>query len=564
MCSATTQSATPQLSGSDALAHESAGQNFFAIDASLQNLLGLYMDADLCAHMWPHMHQLGELAGGRLDYLARIADRHPPKLHPRDRFGRDHEWIEHHPAYHEMEALAYGQFGLHAMSHRAGVLGWSSPIPAIAKYAFQYLFVQAEFGLMCPVSVSDTSAFLLGRYGDEELKGRYLPGMLSQDMGALLRGSQFMTEKAAGSDVGRVETEAVCENGEWRVHGEKWFCSHADADVAMMLARPNGAGAGTRGLGLFLLPRHLHDGSRNHYRIVRLKDKMGTRSMASGEILLEGALVHPVGDLNRGLRQMMDQVNLSRLSHGVRAAAMMRRCLNEARACAQSRHAFGGPLSQLPLVRRELMRMATRSEHALSVSLYIAHLMSEAGSTDKHADLLRILTPLVKYGACRDNIEVATAAMEMRGGNGYIEDWVNPRLVRDAQIGVLWEGTSNINALDVVQRAVGKVGAHSELVVALEARLGAAQIAPQLKARASTALAGAVEFAVRVASDAKHEYLARRATRALYDAVGAALLAAEGAELTARGEADTRSQYADWLLREALEPRDPFAIDADC
>lgn len=559
MCAAIAEQMA-SASGSDALAHESAGQNFFAIDSSLQGLLRLYMADELRDYMTPHFDRLGALAGGRLDELARVADRYPPTLHPRDRFGRDHEWIEHHPAYHEMEALAFGEFGLHAMSHRPGVLGWQSPIPPIAKYTFQYLFVQAEFGLMCPVSVSDTSAFLLARYGDEELKARYLPNMLSQDMGALLRGTQFMTEKAAGSDVGRLETEAVCDNGEWRLYGEKWFCSHADADVAMILARPRGAGAGTRGLSLFLLPRHLDDGSRNRYRIVRLKDKLGTRSMASGEIRLEGAFVHPVGDLERGLKQMMDQVNLSRLSHGVRAASMMRRCVNESLACARTRHAFGGPISQLPLVASELMRMTVRAEQALSVSLYIAHLMTAAGSTNKHSDLLRILTPLVKYGACRDNIEVATAAMEMRGGNGYIEDWVNARLVRDAQVGVLWEGTSNINSLDVVQRAVAKVGAQTALAEALEERLGSVQIEASLKTRVSHAIAGAVTFAEKVAAEPKHEHLSRRATRALYDAVGAALLVVEGAQLTALGERSSRAEYADWLLRHALEPRDPLAI----
>lgn len=550
----------PPPSGSDALAGEASGQNFYAIDDSLQDLLTLYMPADLREHMTPHLERMGAIAGGPLDELARTAERHPPVLHPRDRFGRDHEWIEYHPAYHQMEALAFGEFGLQAMSHRGGVLGWPEPVAPIVKYAFQYLFVQAEFGIMCPVSVSDTAAFLLGRYGDDEVKARYLPGMLSQDMSTLLRGSQFMTEKAGGSDVGLLETSAVCENGEWRLYGDKWFCSHADADVAMILARPDGAPAGTRGLGLFLLPRHLPDGSRNRYRIVRLKEKMGTRSMASGELSLEGAFAHPVGDLSKGLKQMLDQVNLSRLSHGVRAASMMRRCVNEAQAAADTRFAFGGPVSRLPLAQRELHWMTVRAEQALSMSLYIAHLMGEAGSTSAHADELRILTPLVKYAACRDNIEVATASMEMRGGNGYIEDFVNSRLVRDAQIGVLWEGTSNINALDVVQRAVGKIGAHRTLKAALDERVASAQVAPALRERAGRALANAVEFAERVAGEARHEHLSRNATRVLYDAVTANLMVAEGAELAASGRADRRSAMAEWLVSTSLEPRDPFSL----
>src|SRR5207244_13232147 len=146
------------------------------------------------------------------------------------------------------------------------------------------------------------------------------------------------------SAVGTIETTERQEGGEWRLYGDKWFCSHADADVALLLARPVGAPTGTKGLALFALPRRLKDGRRNAYRIVRLKDKLGTRSMASGEILLEGAVAYLVGEAERGLKQMMEQVNLSRLSHGVRAAAMMRRSVNEAMVCARSRVAFGNTI----------------------------------------------------------------------------------------------------------------------------------------------------------------------------------------------------------------------------
>jgi alkylation response protein AidB-like acyl-CoA dehydrogenase len=242
-----------------------------------------------------------------------------------------------------------------------------------------------------------------------------------------------------------------------------------------MLARPAGAPAGTRGLALFALPRYLENGTRNAYRIVRLKDKLGTRSMASGEIRLEGAVAYPVGALDRGFKQMMDQVNLSRLSHGVRAAAMMRRCLNEALAAARSRRAFGNAIVEYTLLRRQLMKIMVPAEQALSMAMLSAHVMDKAAVGDNQASaLLRILTPLVKLSACRDNIPVATGSMEVRGGNGYIEEWVNARLVRDAHIGVLWEGTSNINALDVVQRAVGKSGADEALAALLRSRVAEA------------------------------------------------------------------------------------------
>src|SRR5690606_19900290 len=202
-------------------------------------------------------------------------------------------------------------------------------------------------------------------------------------------------------------------------------------------------------------------------------------SMASGEIRLEGALAYPVGRLDRGLKQMMDQVNLSRLSHGVRAAAMMRRCLNEALQAARRRVAFGRPVAEFPLMRVQLMKLMLPTEQALSVAMHAAYVFGLANRGDEAAAAqLRLLTPLVKLRACRDNIQVATGAMEARGGNGYIEDWATARLVRDAHLGVIWEGTSNINALDAVQRAVGKVGAHKALREDLMGRLDNAHHLP--------------------------------------------------------------------------------------
>ncbi len=358
--------------GSDWVAPDCAGMDFYAADRGLRDLLAIYLPHGVLDQLTPHYQRLGRLAGGRLDELARIADRHPPVLHPRDRFGRDEDWIEYHPSYREMEQIAFGDFQFHAMSHRGGVLGMDRPLPPVAKYAFQYLFVQGEFGLMCPISVTDTSIHLIRKFGSNALQDYLLPKMLASDLARMWKGTQFMTEKAGGSDVGAIETVARYENGVWRLHGEKWFCSHTDADVALMLARPEGAPSGTRGLALFALPRRLRDGTRNAYRIVRLKDKLGTKSMASGEIRLEGAEAYLVGQQDQGLKQMMEQVNLSRLSHGVRAAAMMRRCVNEALTAARGRVAFGRTVADFPLMRRQLMKMLVPAEQALSMALCTA------------------------------------------------------------------------------------------------------------------------------------------------------------------------------------------------
>jgi len=404
---------------------------------------------------------------------------------------------------------------------------------------------------MCPISVTDTSIHLIRKFGSNSLQDYLLPKMLASDLSTLWKGTQFMTEKAGGSDVGAIETVARQQDGVWRLYGEKWFCSHTDADVALMLARPEGAPSGTKGLALFALPRHTRDGARNAYRIVRLKDKLGTKSMASGEIRLEGAEAYLVGQQDQGLKQMMEQVNLSRLSHGVRAAAMMRRCVNEALAAARGRTAFGQTVSDFPLMRRQLMKMLVPAEQALSMALCTADALGRGAREE-----LRILTGLLKLRACRDNVTVATAAMEARGGNGYIEDWVNPRLIRDAQVGLLWEGTSNINALDVINRAVGKAGAHLALGAMLRGRLAEAVALPApFRNALGDALDRAMALAERVAGQGQ-ETLARQAATALYDVSSAILLAWEGS----RPGADARRALVSrFVLAHRLSPADPLA-----
>src|ERR1700733_12367971 len=210
---------------------------------------------------------------------------------------------------------------------------------------------------------------------------------------------------------------------------------------------------------------------------------------------------------------MMEQVNLSRLSHGVRAAAMMRRCVNEAMVCARTRMAFGKTIIEYPLLRRQLLKIALPAEQSLSMFLFAANAMDRANAGSKEAEaILRILTPLLKFRACRDNIPVATGAMEVRGGNGYIEEWVNARLIRDAQVGVLWEGTSNINALDIITRAVGRNRAHRTLGTELTKLLdNAAGVPAGFRDRLRLALDRTLAFAERVAAEPALEASCRQA-----------------------------------------------------
>jgi acyl-CoA dehydrogenase len=511
---------------------DSRGLNLFTADPDFDDLLGLYLEPELHRHLRPHLETLGALAGGELDELALTADRNPPKFHSRSRSGEDRQWIEKHPAYRRLEEVAFSEFGLAAMSHRAGVLGWPRPLPPIAKYALTYLYVQAEFGVCCPLSMTDALARTLSRFADPSLTVRYLPGLTSQDMDTLTQGAMFMTEQAAGSDVGATATRAVQDEDGWRLYGDKWFCSNADAGVALVLARPDGAPAGTKGLSLFLLPRRLEDGSDNRYRIVRLKDKLGTRDMASGEIRLEGATAYLVGDAQRGFVQMADMINMSRLSNGMRAAGMMRRALTEALFWARHRVAFGRRLIEMPLMRRQLLKLILPAEAARSIMLYTAIQLAAADGGDEAARRrMRLLTPLLKFRACRDARRVTGDAMEVRGGCGYTEEWSDARLLRDAHLGSIWEGTSNIVALDVL-RAIRKEQAMPALLSAFPGD-------------------AFVEKAGTFASAADEAH-ARQAASALYYAVAAAILDREGLKLP------RRRALAALVRQYRLEPRDPL------
>jgi hypothetical protein len=302
------------------------------------------------------------------------------------------------------------------------------------------------------------------------------------------------------------------------------------------------------------LPKTLPDGSRNSYRIVRLKDKLGSRTMASGEIVFEGAVAYQLGELDQGLKHMLVMVNSSRVSHLARAAGMMRRCLNEALQASRHRNAFGRAVIDHPLMRRQLVKLMVPTEQALSALLY------SATAPEK---VLRLLTPIVKYRACRDNVTVATGAMETRGGNGYIEDWPNARLIRDAHLGLLWEGTSNINALDAVQRAVGKLGAHKALQEDIGARLENALGLPgQYRTRLSGAVTDAVRFAEDVAINPENERFCRIASAKLYHAITAALLASEGARLGKNGGDARRLLLSRFVLEHRAAERSPMNLDA--
>lgn len=536
------------------------GHNAYYSDPGLTRLLDIYLPSALRTHVEPHFVHMGELAGGELEILALEADKNPPVLELRTRNGADIQRIHKHPSYGRLEYYAYSHFGLQVMSHRGGVLGWSEKMPPIVKYGLTYLFVQAEFGLCCPLSMTDSLTRTLRKFGDPDLVERFIGRLTSQDPEYQYQGAMFMTEQDAGSDVGAISTEARYEDGVWRLYGDKWFCSNPDAELAMVLARPEGGGVGTKGLTLFLLPRYLEDGSLNRYRILRLKDKLGTRSMASGEIIMEGAEAYVVGEHGKGFKHMTDMINMSRLSNGVRSAGLMRRSLNESLFIARNREAFGRRLIDLPLMRRQLCKMMVTAEEGRSMVFHTADCLRRADAGDAEAaKLLRILTPLIKFRTTRDARKVAGDGMEVRGGCGYIEEWSDARVLRDAHLGSIWEGTSNIVALDVF-RAIRREQTLPVLRDYLASCLADSGLNETERGVFETVLTRVIDAAETVAGKRESEIEVRRIASSLYHLTSAVFLAWEASQL---GDDWRRLALANLVLRHKLLPADPLAVSTE-
>jgi hypothetical protein len=340
-----------------------------------------------------------------------------------------------------------------------------------------------------------------------------------------------MTERTGGSDVSGTETVARRggPDGGWRLHGTKWFSSATTAEMALALARPEGNPPGSRGLALFYVETRSEDGTPNGVLVNRLKDKLGTRKLPTAELTLDGARAIPVAGLTGGVRNVVPMLEVTRTWNAVVAAAGMQRALHLARDYALRRAAFGGPLAAKPLHRDTLATLEAEREGAFLLAFRAAALLGrrDAGeATEAERALIRVAIPLAKLTTGRQAVAVASEALECFGGAGYVEDTGLPRLLRDAQVLPIWEGTTNVLALDAL-RALGEDGVAAALVAEVEGHLGAARD-PSL---------GPVSTAVRTALDHARAFLAgappeareagaRRLALTLGRALEAALLAA--------------------------------------
>jgi acyl-CoA dehydrogenase len=562
MASATPTTDEPPMPGTD-------GMNYYDTDRHLAFLLRRMLSPADFARAEPHLRELGRLAGERLAELGAEANKHTPQLINYDKRGQRADQIIFHPAYHELGRVFYEQFGLAAMSYRDGVLGWQGRAPHLVKFALAYIGNQAEGGIFCPLSMTDTLSRVLLMYAPPDVQQRYLPRLTATRYEDLFTGAEFLTEKHGGSDVGGATRTIARETPDgWRLSGDKWFCSNACADAILTLARPEGAPAGTRGLGLFLVPRILPDGTRNSYTINRLKDKLGTRSMASGEVTFTNTFAHLISGPGKGFIHMTEMLNLTRIWTGMGASSGMRRALLESEVHAAGRLAWKQPLDSFPLMRQMLLDLTLETESCTSLFFFAVQTLQRVDDGDDDArPLLRILTPLVKYYTSKRAQWVVQEAMEIRGGNGYIEDWPNARLVRDADVNAIWEGSSNIVALDVA-RAMAREGAGATLFGALAQNLAALREPTIARAAALTRRALdrlANRFAEAAALDANAQQLPLRGLVDRLGQLACITLLLEEAETQAAQDGSYRQLFlAARFLRRAIYPHpDGSGFDTD-
>lgn len=400
----------------------------------------------------------GHLAGGELANLADEANRHPPRLRTHDRQGHRVDEVDFHPAYHQLMAEAM-RHGVHALSwQRAG-----QPGAHVARAALSFLHHQADAGTSCPLTMTHAGYAVLAREPGLDARwleglraGTYAPGLAPFHQKPALTLGMGMTEKQGGSDVRSNRTEAH-PSGRWpdggdafELVGHKWFFSAPMSDAFLVLAREPDSG-----LSCFLLPRILADGSRNALHLQRLKEKVGNHSNASSEVEFAGAWARRIGEAGRGVATIIEMVALTRLDCMLGAAAEIRRGFIEALHHARHRRAFGRLLVDQPLMREVLADLALESEVATRLAFRVAQAIDRAGADPHEAAFARVATAIGKYWICRRAPAVVNEAQECLGGAGYVEESTLARLYREAPLNSIWEGSGNVQCLDVL-RAISK------------------------------------------------------------------------------------------------------------
>jgi alkylation response protein AidB-like acyl-CoA dehydrogenase len=536
--------------------------NTFEADAPLGETLERLLPPEIFVELRPTWHALGWAAAGPLAALARAAESDPPRHVPYDAWGRRVDEVRCSPAWGELHREA-ARWGLTAVPYE----GRFGPFARLHQFALLHLYAPSSAIYTCPLAMTDGAARTLVEHDGGELARRVVPHLTSRDPEQLWTSGQWMTERSGGSDVSGTQTVArPGPEGTFRLYGTKWFTSAVTSEVALTLARPEGAAEGSRGLSLFFVELRRPDGALDGLRVLRLKDKLGTRALPTAELELDGTPAVPVGGLGGGVKKIAPLLNLTRLHNSINACATMARLLHLLRDYAARRAAFGRALADHPLHRETLADLHVEYEAALALTLDCARLLGrqEAGeaTVDERA-LLRLLTPLCKLSTAKQVVATASEALEGFGGAGYVEDTGLPVWLRDAQVLPIWEGTTNVLSLDVL-RAAAREGALVAWFGATRRRLEALSRGPLSPlGDAVRRRVDETEAVLRATFEAGGEFTeaaARRLALRLAALSAAVPLAEQGAWALANGRGERSARAAQRFVAarvpDLLDPRE--------
>ncbi len=458
-----------------------SSSNIFSSDLILRNYLKKHLPENALAYMGDKLITLGEQAANRMDDLSQKADKQSPVLKKRSKFGEEINEVKFHPAYWELVDIA-AESEMFYVKYDADMRERFAGHRNKLGYAAGQLYAMSELGVYCPLCMTDGAAHLVDRYAPDEIKERLLPKLSARKGDKLYTGAMFLTEKSGGSDVGRnLTTAEQIEGNRYRLYGEKWFCSNVNGEVMMVLARTGDIEAGTRGLSLFLVEKNLPDGRRNPMDIIRLKEKLGVRSMATGEVNLKNTIGLRLGEENSGFKLMAEMINISRTYNSVAAIGGIRRSLIEAYEYLNHRILFDKKAVEHALIRRKLNELGAKyiADFLLVWRAIRATDAAETGD-ETEQQLVRMLIPMAKWKSAEDSVYIVRECMELMGGNGYIEDFIMPKLFRDVNVLPIWEGSGNVIVLDMlraaeksdgfeivvrqIREAAVKAGAHGDLM----------------------------------------------------------------------------------------------------
>lgn len=429
-------------------------KNFFRSDYHFQNYFTKLLNS-IYSEITKDFEYVGEKAANEMNRLSYLADRYPPELIKRTPLGEPLEEIAFHPAYWSLMDIAVHSKMFQYKWNSNYRIQYQKDAHKIG-FALGYLYAMTECGIYCPLCMTDGAARLIDKFGTSLHKEELLPRIGTNNPKEFYTGAMFLTEKTGGSDVGAnlVSAQKIEENL-YALKGEKWFCSNANADIAFVLARTRPDIPGTKGLSLFLLRKFQKDGNPNYKEIIRLKDKLGVRSMASAEILFHDTQAELIGNEGEGFKLMTEMINLSRLYNSVAAVSAHRRAIIEAWQHLAFRSLFGKEAFHHALIQEDFFVLGAEWLADFAITFKAVELLDLADNSNEEAQsLCRILIPICKYITAKNAYQGIQKSMELMGGMGYIEENTLPRLMRDALVLPIWEGAGNIMFLDMFRAAI--------------------------------------------------------------------------------------------------------------